>query len=103
MKPEDPETRETLAVTLRYAEDDVAPRVTALGRGALAEEMLALARELNIPIQENPVLLASLARLNIDEAIPEALYRTVAEVIAFAWHLTGKRPGNEQQPSREEE
>ncbi len=96
MKPEHPVTEEALAVTLRYAENDEAPRVTAIGHGPLAEEMLALARELEIPIQENPVLLASLARLNIDDTIPETLYRTVAEIIAFAWHLTGKCPKDEE-------
>lgn len=83
--------REPVAVTLRYAEGEV-PRVTGMGEGEVAEAMLALARELGIPIQENPVLLASLLQLRVDEEIPPELYRTVAEVIAFAWHLTGKRP-----------
>ena len=30
--------------------------------------------------------------LELGEAIPEALYRTIAEIIAFAWHLKGKAP-----------
>ena len=33
-----------------------------------------------------------LARLELGDAIPEPLYRTIAEIIAFAWYLKGKRP-----------
>ena len=33
-----------------------------------------------------------LARLELGEAIPEQLYRCIAEIIAFAWHLKGKCP-----------
>jgi flagellar biosynthesis protein len=33
-----------------------------------------------------------LARLELGDSIPEALYRTIAEIIAFAWHLKGKVP-----------
>ena len=39
-----------------------------------------------------PELVKLLARLELGEAIPEALYRTIAEIIAFAWHLRGKCP-----------
>jgi hypothetical protein len=37
-------------------------------------------------------LVRLLARLELGDAIPEALYRTIAEIIAFAWHLKGKCP-----------
>ena len=30
--------------------------------------------------------------LELGDAIPEPLYRTIAEIIAFAWYLKGKRP-----------
>ena len=39
-----------------------------------------------------PSLVRLLARLELGDAIPEALYRTIAEIIAFAWHLKGKCP-----------
>ncbi|MGV8604804.1 hypothetical protein ACV354_36045, partial [Pseudomonas aeruginosa] len=41
---------------------------------------------------ENAELARLLARLELGDAIPEALYRTIAEIIAFAWHLKGKCP-----------
>ncbi|MNJ74429.1 flagellar biosynthesis protein FlhB [compost metagenome] len=54
--------------------------------------MLALAREHQVPIYENADLLRLLARLEPGDEIPEALYRCIAEIIAFAWYLKGKHP-----------
>lgn len=79
------------AVALAY-DGKTAPRVTAMGQGLVAEEILKLAREHGIPLREDPALTALLARLELGERIPEKLYVAVAEVIAFAWRLTGKRP-----------
>jgi len=79
------------AVALHY-DGKGAPRVTAKGQGYVAEEILALARQHNIPLREDAALAGLLGRLELGEQIPEPLYRAVAEVIAFAWRLNGKRP-----------
>jgi len=71
-----------------------APTLTAKGDDALAEAILAIAREYEVPIYENAELVKMLARLELGDSIPEALYRTIAEIIAFAWHLKGKYPQN---------
>ena len=42
--------------------------------------------------EDADVLVKLLARLELGDAIPEALYRTIAEIIAFAWYLKGKCP-----------
>lgn len=79
------------AVALRY--DGVnAPRVTATGRGTLAEEIIALAREHGVPLQEDSELVELLAQLELDDEIPRELYIAVAEVIAFAYLVTGRFP-----------
>ncbi|HSJ47355.1 MAG TPA: EscU/YscU/HrcU family type III secretion system export apparatus switch protein [Gammaproteobacteria bacterium] len=83
--------RPPLAVALRY-DGQHAPRVTAKGRDRLAEEILALAREHNVPLQENAELAGLLAKLDLGEEIPETLYLAVAQVIAFAYYLSGKAP-----------
>lgn len=69
-----------------------APSLTAKGDDALAEAILAIAREYEVPIYENAELVRLLARLELGDAIPEQLYRSIAEIIAFAWYLKGKCP-----------
>jgi flagellar biosynthesis protein len=80
-----------LAVALRY--DKAAapvPRVVARGRGATGEAILALAREHDIPIEENAPLAEALAQVEIGEDIPEGLYKAVAEVLIFILRASGK-------------
>lgn len=82
---------ERQAIALKY-DGENAPNLTAKGNDELAEEILQIAREHNVPIYENADLVRLLARLELGDAIPEALYQTVAEIIAFAWYLKGKAP-----------
>lgn len=79
------------AIALLY-EGDQAPTLTAKGEGELAEQIIQLAMEYEVPIYENAELARVLARLELGDQIPEALYRTIAEIIAFAWYLKGKAP-----------
>ncbi|BCG25703.1 EscU/YscU/HrcU family type III secretion system export apparatus switch protein [Pseudomonas sp. No.21] len=79
------------AIALSY-DGATAPSLTAKGDDELAEAILAIAREYEVPIYENAELVRLLARMELGEAIPEALYRTIAEIIAFAWYLKGKCP-----------
>ncbi len=87
--PEQPE--EMLAIALHY-DGAHAPRVTATGAGALAHQIVAIAEEHRIPLEEDPELAALLAQIPLGDEIPEALYRAVAEVIAFAYLVAGKFP-----------
>jgi FlhB-like protein len=76
------------AVALRYdAEKRAAPHVTAKGAGLVAERILQLAREHGIHIHEDQDLVAVLSKLDVNTDIPEALYRAVAEVLAFVYRL----------------
>jgi len=86
------------AIALSY-DGQQAPTLSAKGDDALAEAILAIAREHEVPIYENAELVRLLARLELGEQIPEALYLTIAEIIAFAWQLRGKVPaGFNEQP-----
>ncbi len=69
------------AVALRYVAPD-APTVVATGAGETAEAIVAAAREAGVPVEENPALAEALSTLELDQTIPEDLYRAVAEVIA---------------------
>ena len=90
-RPPNAPARRELAVALKY-DGEHAPRVTAKGTGAVAENIVALALEHGIPMQDNPLLAQTLAQLDLNEEIPPALYIAIAEVIAFAYQLSGKRP-----------
>ena len=85
----EPETRQ--AIALKY-DGKQAPTLTAKGDDELAEAILKLAREYEVPIYENAELVKLLARMELGDSIPQELYRTLAEIIAFAWQLKGKFP-----------
>jgi type III secretion system FlhB-like substrate exporter len=67
--------------------------VSASASSELAEEILRIAREHEIPIYENKQLVETLSLLQVGDEIPELLYRTIAEIIAFVYMLKGKAPG----------
>jgi flagellar biosynthesis protein len=88
MKRDDPSP---VAVALSY-DGTGAPRVVATGSGDVADRILATAREHGVPLQLDAELACLLAQLEIGEEIPRALYVAVAQVLAFAWFVTGKTP-----------
>ena len=79
------------AVALHY-DGRRAPTVIAKGTGEVAKEILAIAEKHNIPLHEDPELIELLSRLDLGQEIPENLFRAVAQVIAFAYFLSGKNP-----------
>ena len=79
------------AVALKYdREKDGAPKVIAKGRGEIAEKIIAIAREHNLPLYEDRNLVQILEALDLETEIPPELYRAVAEVLAFVYRLNGK-------------
>jgi len=79
------------AIALQY-DGENAPIVTAAGEGVIAEEIIRIAREHGVPLREDASLAALLSDLELGEEIPEQLYRIVAEVIAYAYLISGKVP-----------
>jgi len=86
-----------LAVALRY-DGDGAPQVTASGRQEVAERIRRLAAEAGIPEYPDPELAAVLAQVPTGEEIPEELYLAVAQVIAFAFYVSGRMPPGFESP-----
>jgi flagellar biosynthesis protein len=80
-----------LAVALQYQKGTrEAPRVTAKGRGLVAERIVALAEENGIVIESNSALAEALSGVEIDDTIPLELYESVAVVIGFILRLGTK-------------
>ncbi len=88
MKPTNPEQITTVALVY---DGENAPIVTAKGSGHVAEEILKIAHEHNIPLHEDAELVQLLSQLELGDEIPRALYVTIAQVIAFAYVVSGKR------------
>lgn len=79
------------AVALFYDGQNT-PQITAKGWGATADEIVAIAREHEVPLCDNPALVDLLVNLELGDNIPETLYIAVAHIIAFAYELQGKKP-----------
>ncbi len=76
------------AVALKYdVEKDAAPVVLAAGRGVVADEILRIASDNEIPLYENKKLADVLSKLEIDSHVPPELYTLVAEVLFFVYKL----------------
>lgn len=83
--------KDTLAVSLKY-DGDSAPQVTAKGSGHLAKQILELAKEHDIPIQQDAELTELLSQVEVDQQIPPLLYEAAAKVLVFAYQVSGKTP-----------
>lgn len=79
-----------VAVSIEYDSSNRAPTVTAKGSGHIAEQIIALAHEHNIPIQEDQGLVEVLSQVELNHEIPEELYAAVAQVLVFAYQISGK-------------
>ena len=82
--------KKAVAVVYRPSEDN-APKVSAKGRGAVAERIIEAAREHGVPVKDDPDLVEVLSKIDIEDEIPPGVYVLVAELLAFAYSLNGKK------------
>ena len=94
MNPGNRKDQRRKAAAIRYdAEQHAAPRIVAKGAGLLAERIIEVARVNGVYVHEDPDLVAVLSRLDVDTEISEALYRAVAEILAFVYRLNQRMAG----------
>lgn len=84
------EYKERKAAALSYdrARGDL-PRVTAVGTGELAEEIVALALKHGVKVREDADLAEVLTALDIDSPIPPETFATVARILAYVYLANG--------------
>lgn len=75
------------AVALAYRGGDSAPTVVAKGKGLIAEQIVERAREAGVYMHESKDLVALLMQVDLDHEIPPALYRAIAELLAWLYHI----------------
>ncbi len=84
------------AVSLQYKKgNNSAPKVTAKGQGWMAEKIIKMARDNNIPIREDKDLLNLLSEIDVGQEVPESLYKVVAELLAWVYQLNQNFPGSQ--------
>jgi len=85
--------RRQIAVALQYDPDnDVAPRVTASGKGDLAERVLELAFANGVKVREDADLAEMLVAVEVGEIIPLEAFAAVAEIIAYLYRANAGLP-----------
>ena len=83
------------AVALRYdVNKNKAPEVIASGQGLLAEEILKIANDSQVPFYKHRELVESLVRLPLGSEIPPQFYELVAQILAFVLRLDEEHGGN---------
>ncbi len=82
-----PKEDKDIAVALKYEPEKGVPEVIAKGRGFLAELIIKIAKEHNIPIKEDDRLVKELYKLEVNNPIPPELYYAVSVVLAWAARL----------------
>jgi flagellar biosynthesis protein len=87
LRPTGADGKPLQAAAMRYEPGDNAPTVTAAGTGFLAQRIIDAALEAGVPIKSDPGLAKALAALELGDEIPQALYRAVAETLAWAYKL----------------
>jgi flagellar biosynthesis protein len=76
------------AVALRYdANKDAAPKIVAKGQGYVADKIIEIARQHGLHVHHDPTLVTLLSKLDLEQDIPEDLYKAVAEVLVFVYKL----------------
>lgn len=81
--------RRSVAVAVSAVSGD-APKVTAAGRGELAEQILAIAFAKGIKVREDAGLAEMLAALELDTPIPGEVIMAVAEILAKVYEANNR-------------
>lgn len=82
------------AVALAYRDGEGAPKVVAKGQGLVAEQIIARARDAGVFVHESKELVGLLMNVDLDREIPPALYRAIAELLAWLYHIqSDPQPG----------
>ncbi|MGE5478223.1 MAG: EscU/YscU/HrcU family type III secretion system export apparatus switch protein [Bacteroidales bacterium] len=96
--------RRQVAVALQYDPDQAdAPRVTASGKGALAEQILNLAFANGVKVRTDPDLAQVLAAVEVDTVIPIEAFTAVAEILAYVYRANNRAVPVKSEPDDNEE
>lgn len=93
------------AVALRYDEKGgIAPIIVASGMGHMAEKIVEIASENDVPVYEDTSLATILSQLELGDEIPPELYKVVVDIYVFFLKFAPdtKQAIKESKPNTEE-
>ncbi len=80
-----------VAVALSDSDEEGSlPRITAAGRGKIAEQILQIAFEQGIKVREDSALAEMLATIELDSPIPSEAFMAVAEILSYVYRANGE-------------
>ena len=92
------------AVALRYDENkEAAPIIVASGLGYVAEKIVEIANENDVPVYEDNSLATVLTQLELGSEIPEELYQAIVDIYVYFLKFSPERKGQEETEETAEE
>lgn len=85
----EPVIQKAVAIEYDRANKDV-PRVTASGKGSVAEQILQIAFDRGIKVREDAELVEILSLVDIDSPIPLDAFAAVAEILAHVYQANDR-------------
>lgn len=79
------------AVALKYENNQIAPIIVATGMGYIAEKIVEIAGENNVPIYEDTSLATLLSQLELGTEIPEELYKVIVDIYVYFLNFSPKK------------
>lgn len=71
------------AVALKYDGTEMAPVIVATGLGYMAERIVQIALEQDVPVYEDNSLATMLSRLELGEEVPPELYQLIVDIYVY--------------------
>ena len=84
-----------LALALRYEAIEAMPRIVARGAGKLAQAIVALAEEHDVPVHKDGAMVELLRSMDAGQVLPTETRAIVSEVLCFLYHLETLHAGTE--------
>lgn len=87
-QPKSPAKRPLAVAVQRQGQGERAPRVTAKGEGALAEQILAIAFDRGVKVRSDADLAEVLKAVDVESEVPLAALAAVAEILSYVYRAS---------------
>lgn len=90
--PAGEKAKQQIAIALEDTpESETAPRITATGKGAVAEQIIAIALASGVKVRKDADLAEVLSVLEVDSVVPVEVLATISEILAYVYRANAAR------------